>query len=105
MMRFVGRLEGGQFVCNPPAEMYEQVRLVWRGFVANSDEILKEAARIPGSNDQGVGIRQIDADNVRLIQKSSGQLASAIAGDKDRKRMIVQKITDLGDGSDGCSCG
>src|SRR5258705_9687268 len=45
MMRFAGRLDDGQFVCNPPAETYERVRLVCRGFVANSDEILKEAAR------------------------------------------------------------
>src|SRR5437762_1500815 len=51
MMRFVGRLEDGQFISNPPAEIYEHVRLVWRGFVANSDEILKEAAR------RGVPIR------------------------------------------------
>jgi asparagine synthase (glutamine-hydrolysing) len=45
MMRFVGRFQGDRFACNPPAESYEQIRLVWRGFVSNSDEILKEAAR------------------------------------------------------------
>src|SRR5262249_9635572 len=31
-------------------------------------KILKEAARVPSPDDQGVGIGQIDADNIGLIQ-------------------------------------
>jgi asparagine synthase (glutamine-hydrolysing) len=45
MMRFVGRIEEGQLACNPPPERYPQCQLLWRGFISNIDELLKEADR------------------------------------------------------------
>src|SRR5438105_3285592 len=64
-------------------------------------KILEKAARIAGAYYQGFRIRQIHADDVRLIQERSGQLAPAIAGDQNRKRMIVQQVANLRNGSDG----
>src|ERR1700688_5033750 len=51
MMRFVGRIEGGQFASNPPAERYEQCQVLWRGFISNPGDIRSQAVQ------RGVTIR------------------------------------------------
>jgi asparagine synthase (glutamine-hydrolysing) len=43
MKRFVGRVEGARFRCWPAPERYWQCQLLWRGYLVNRDDILREA--------------------------------------------------------------
>lgn len=45
MKRFSGRVQGKVLYCHPGAERYQQYQVLWRGYLANRDEILREAER------------------------------------------------------------
>jgi hypothetical protein len=55
MKRFLGRIEGARFRCWPAPERQWQCRVLWRGYLANRDDILAEArqrhVRLRGGSD------------------------------------------------------
>lgn len=55
MKRFLGRVEGARFRCWPAPERHWQCRVLWRGYLANRDDILAEArqrhVRLRGGSD------------------------------------------------------
>lgn len=45
MRRFIGEIRNGTLRCNPGTGLFEGCRLLWRGYIANRDDILSEARR------------------------------------------------------------
>lgn len=45
MKRFIGSWEGDCFMCTPPSLLDRECIVLWRGFIANADEIQAEARR------------------------------------------------------------
>jgi asparagine synthase (glutamine-hydrolysing) len=43
--RFSGEVQGTSLICHPAAERYQRYQVLWRGYLANRDEILREAER------------------------------------------------------------
>ena len=46
MRRFSGKIHNGSLICSPEPGTYQGCRLLWRGYIANGDDILAEAKRL-----------------------------------------------------------
>lgn len=45
MKRFTGKVQDDGLHCHPGSERYHQCQVLWRGYLANRDEVIREAAR------------------------------------------------------------
>ena len=77
MKRFLGRIAGARFWCQPAPERYWQCQLLWRGYLANRDDILAEAKQ------HGVHLRDgSDAELMVLAYRWWGEAtASRLIGE------------------------
>ena len=64
-------------------------------------EFLKKPARVARPDHERIGFAQVQPDHIAHGEQTRGQVARLAAADKNGKRMFIQEVANLGQGSDG----